>query len=252
MLCWCSFSGWGKEHDPVIYELEGSQYLIYEWLKPFATDVTQNAQPKIVDAPLKLIFRMGQWPCCFLFCQNRLPVCWLWIALTTSPLNYITYNTNTRRCSVDAQFQDWAVTICFTLLARQAAIMLVIDSTDHSTILWPYILNSKSLTLHWRSCLGGSYDIVPTIFACRVGLYCYYGSMLLHSSWIFKMHDQKSLTLRWDSFSGDSSDIVTSIFAYNGGQYYDYGSRPLHSPWIIQDAGPKIVDALVTLISRRW
>jgi len=30
--------------------LEGSQYLIYEWLHPFATEVTQDAQPKIVDA----------------------------------------------------------------------------------------------------------------------------------------------------------------------------------------------------------
>jgi hypothetical protein len=28
--------------------------------KPIATLVTQDAQPKIVDAPLTLIFRMGQ------------------------------------------------------------------------------------------------------------------------------------------------------------------------------------------------
>jgi len=41
-------------------DLEGSQYLVYEWLQPFATEVTEDAQPKIVDAQLTLIFRMGQ------------------------------------------------------------------------------------------------------------------------------------------------------------------------------------------------
>jgi len=67
-----------------------------------------------------------------------------------------------------------------------------------------------------------------------------------------KRHDQKSLTLRWSSFSGGTSVLDTSIFAYKGGQYYHYGSMPLHSPWIMQDARPIIVDALLTLMFRRW
>jgi len=55
MLCWRSFPGWGREHDAIIFDLEGSQYLIDEWLQPFATEVTQDGQPKIVDTPLTLI-----------------------------------------------------------------------------------------------------------------------------------------------------------------------------------------------------
>jgi len=104
MLCWQSFSGCRREHDAISFDFEGSQYLIYEWLQPFATEVTQDAPPKIGDAPMMLIFRVGHWPYSLLFCQERLPVCWLWIALTTSPFNYPTYKT--RHCwrSVDAHF----------------------------------------------------------------------------------------------------------------------------------------------------
>jgi len=61
-LHWRSFSGWGREHDGIIFDMEGSQYLGDEWLQPFATEITHDAQPKIVETPLTLIFRMGQWP----------------------------------------------------------------------------------------------------------------------------------------------------------------------------------------------
>jgi len=44
----------------MIFDSEGSQYLVDEWLQPITTEVTQNAQPKIVDAPLTLNFRLGQ------------------------------------------------------------------------------------------------------------------------------------------------------------------------------------------------
>jgi len=61
-----------------------------------------------VDAPLTLIFTMGQWPCGLLFCPKRLPACWVWIAPTTSPFKYHTYKTQNRGCSIDAHFQDGA------------------------------------------------------------------------------------------------------------------------------------------------
>jgi len=70
--------------------------------------------------------------------------------------------------------------------------------------------------------------------------------------WLSKMQAQKSLTPRWRLFLGGSSLISTTIFAYKGGQYCNYGSMPLHSHWIIQNARPKIIDAPLTLIFRRW
>jgi hypothetical protein len=43
-----------------MFELEGSQYKIDEWLQPVGTEVTQDELPTMVAAPLKIIFRTGQ------------------------------------------------------------------------------------------------------------------------------------------------------------------------------------------------
>jgi len=51
-----------------------------------------------------LIFRTGQWLYLVLFCKERLPVWWLWIAATTSPYNYCTYKTKNCWRSIDAHF----------------------------------------------------------------------------------------------------------------------------------------------------
>jgi len=69
--------------------------------------------------------------------------------------------------------------------------------------------------------------------------------------WLFKMQVKIWLTLCSWSFSKGNSDIVTSIFAYTGDWYIDYELTPLHSNWIIQDARPKIVDALLMLNVQR-
>jgi hypothetical protein len=42
--------------------------------------------------------------------------------------------------------------------------------------------------------------------------------------------------------------MVVGIFAHKGGQYCHYGLKLSRSPVIIQDAGPEIGDALLTLI----
>jgi len=67
-----------------------------------------------------------------------------------------------------------------------------------------------------------------------------------------KMQDQKLLKLCWHSFLDGGSDIITSISAHNGGQYIEYGLTPIHSVLSVPDATPKIIDAPLTLIVRRW
>ena len=62
-LSWHSFSRWGKECVAFSFAIEGGQYLSYDYLQPIATQITQDARPKIVDAPLTLISRMGQGAC---------------------------------------------------------------------------------------------------------------------------------------------------------------------------------------------
>jgi len=63
-LHWRLFSAWGRENVAVVFAIEGSQYMIYGCLQLIATSVTQDANPENIDAPLMLIFRMGQWPYC--------------------------------------------------------------------------------------------------------------------------------------------------------------------------------------------
>ena len=55
MLCWRSFSEWGREHVAHSFAYKASQYLSYEWPQQIAMQITQDARPKILDAPLTLI-----------------------------------------------------------------------------------------------------------------------------------------------------------------------------------------------------
>ena len=59
-LSWRLFSRWGRECVTSSFAYEGSQYLIYDCLQPISTQITQDGSPKIVEAPLTLISRMGQ------------------------------------------------------------------------------------------------------------------------------------------------------------------------------------------------
>jgi len=70
MLWWRSFSQWGWEHVAFSFAYKGDQYLLYECLQPIATQIAQDARPKIIDAQLTLIVGMGQGA--YLSCF------WLW------------------------------------------------------------------------------------------------------------------------------------------------------------------------------
>jgi len=60
MLCRCSFAEWGGEHVAVSFAYNGGLYLVYKCPQPIATQITQDARPKIVDALLTLICRIAQ------------------------------------------------------------------------------------------------------------------------------------------------------------------------------------------------
>jgi hypothetical protein len=53
---------------------KGGQYSIYDSPQPLTTLITNNAKPEIIDAPLTLIFMMGQGACRFLFVLQRRPI----------------------------------------------------------------------------------------------------------------------------------------------------------------------------------
>jgi len=55
MLCWRSFSEWGRECVALSFAYKGGEYRIFEWPHPIAPQITQDAWPNIVDAMLTLI-----------------------------------------------------------------------------------------------------------------------------------------------------------------------------------------------------
>jgi len=113
--------------------------------------IIQDATPKIVDAQLTLIFRLGMGPCHGLFWPPRLPICWLWIPASKWHYNVLTYKIKNCWCSVDAHFQNVAVTVSISLLPIMAAHTLVIDNSEQISSQLTYLPQIISLTLHWRS-----------------------------------------------------------------------------------------------------
>jgi len=54
-LHWRSFSWWGREGIAICFAYKGGQKFFCDWLQPIGDVIFQDAWPKIVDAPLKLI-----------------------------------------------------------------------------------------------------------------------------------------------------------------------------------------------------
>jgi len=114
--------------------------------------IIQDATPKIVDALLMLIFRLGMEPCRCLFCSSKLPICWLWIPVSKwHPNGLTTYQTKNRWRSIDAHFQNVAVTVSISLLPIKAANTLVMDNSEQLSLQLTYLWHKISLTLRWRS-----------------------------------------------------------------------------------------------------
>ena len=55
MLCWRSFSWWGRECFTVSFAYKGSEYFVYDYLQSITHKITQDTLPRIVDTPLMLI-----------------------------------------------------------------------------------------------------------------------------------------------------------------------------------------------------
>jgi len=83
--------------------------------------------------------------------------------------------------------------------------------------------DQKLLMLRWLTFLGGSSDIVTSIFADNGGQYYDYGSMPLHSAWIIQDTWPKivdaPLTLRWRSFLGWSNERSVWLLTSKAGQW---------------------------------
>ena len=123
-LRWCSLWKWGSKGIAVCSANTSGQKVVYDWLQPISGVITQDARPKIIDAPLTLIFMNGLGVFRFLFELQRLPILRLWQRTTCRPQDYPKYTNNNCWCSVDAHFWD--------VVGRVSQFILIIKAANTS------------------------------------------------------------------------------------------------------------------------
>ena len=102
---WCGNIAWLSAN-------KGCQLLVYRCQQSSAIWIIQNARPKIIDALLTLICKMGHGACCFHFCLWRWPILWLCITMTKSLVNYLTEKTKNHWHSIDAHCTTRIFALC--------------------------------------------------------------------------------------------------------------------------------------------
>ena len=81
-LCRHSYSEWGRQSVTLSFPEKASQYHFYEWPQPIATQITNDARPKIFEGTLTLIFSIGQGAGGSLCCLKSQPIPHSWMAAT--------------------------------------------------------------------------------------------------------------------------------------------------------------------------
>jgi len=180
----------------ILLNLKGSQYLVYEWLQPIVT----------------------------LFCQRRLPLHRLWIALTRSLFNYHAYKTKNRWCSVDAHFQDWAGSLILLFLICKAANTSYMNGCNQSALRLHKMHSQNSLRLYWSSFSEWGSDCVVYSFAKKGRQYAHYG-------YFRPRHHSITMLTRLKIVDAQ----LRLIFWMGHGAWYYYfwvGRQPILSLWI--------------------
>ena len=158
-LGWRWFSEWVSDCVTFSSAYKGCQWVDYEYFWPDQSLITIFTRPTIVDAPLTLTFRIGQWPCRCVFSLQRLAIHWLCESVTKLSSNYIPYMTKNRWRSVDAHFQNGAASMSFCSLPIRLPICWLYEPATE--------LISNDLTymtrIHWRSVDAHSQNWAVTV-----------------------------------------------------------------------------------------
>jgi len=154
-LRWRSFSWWGMEGIAIRFAFKGGQKFLYDWLQPIGGVISQDSWPKIFDAPLTLIFMMGQGGYCNLLCLWRPPKIPLWLTTTYRRCDFPGRMTTYRWRSVDADFHDGAGRVLQSALPIKAAKNTFMTNDNLSEVWFPRSHDQNLLMLRWCSFCHG-------------------------------------------------------------------------------------------------
>jgi len=105
------------------------------------------------------------------------------------------------------------------------------------------------LMLRGQWFFGVGHDIFRWMFLIKTANTLIMSLHRCKALWISKMQDKMSLMLCWYPYWEGGSDINTTVFAWKGSQYSNYGLLSLLHSLIIQNAGPKMINPPLMLIS---
>jgi hypothetical protein len=69
-LLWHLVERWGREVIAICFTYQGSQTLLYDWLQPISSVISQDAWSKIVDVLWTLIYKMRLKVCRYYFANK--------------------------------------------------------------------------------------------------------------------------------------------------------------------------------------
>jgi len=113
---WCTYSWWGRERLAWFFAYEVWLHFHDVYSIPNHIVISWLTGPKIIEALLTIIFKMGQGVSCFVFWLWRVAKLTLCVFVTKSHFNFPTYRTKNCWRSVDAHFQDGAGSILLSFL----------------------------------------------------------------------------------------------------------------------------------------
>jgi len=124
-LCRRSFLGGSSNIVTAIFAHKGGQYCNYVLMSLQSPVIIQDARHRIVDAPLTLICRMGQWACCFPVYVRCRPILPVWKDVTMQPFHCWKGETRTCWRSVDTQVNDILTVIGCSSFAHTMHIAII-------------------------------------------------------------------------------------------------------------------------------
>jgi len=157
-LHWRWFLGGSSDIVTSIFVQKGDQYYEYGCMPWHSPGSVNDARPKIIEAPLTLIFRMWQRYDCWPFCPYQRPVLPSLLNAVVQPSHYPRCKTRNRWRSVDKHSSHGATSMSPAVWHLKPANNSSLDWCDNAT-LWLLKRSDYNrgrcveapLTLRWRS-----------------------------------------------------------------------------------------------------
>jgi hypothetical protein len=197
--------------------------------------MTLDATPKIVDALLTLISRLGLWPCRILFCSQSLPICWLCVNTVAQPLNRTRCNTQVYWHSVDDLLMlcwcsvDARLMVCW----RSVAAHCQVKWRRHERIClyrWPILWSwidavAQPLNVTWCNTQNrwryvdahfqiGAVNMSPSLLHTMSANTLIMGECRSTACESYKMQHPRLLTLCWYSVDALFTPCWRSVYAH--------------------------------------